>query len=242
MALIDKLLSHYTLEGASGADSHGSNTLTPINTPTAGAGKVGGAAQFVGASLQHFTIASNASLLTGPVRTVTAWSLLDSKGIERTVASKYNVVGNLREFLLELDPGLDRWKLSASTDGTAAGRVFIPADSFGSPALGAWHFLVGRITTTTLSIQVNNGAVDSTPYLSPTFNGAAPFRIGDIANGTGGIIPFDGRIDEVSLWDGELSLAESDFLWQGGDGLAYPFSSPTSSSSAGLDLGLELGL
>lgn len=217
------MISYWALGEASGtrSDSHGSNHLTDNNTVTQAAGKLGNAAQFTAANSESLSVADNASLSTGDIDfTVACWVYLDSKGANRTLASKLAIGGAAGgEWILNYNSGADRFRFVVSDGATLTA---VAADTLGIPATATWYYLVAwhDSVANTLNIQANDGAVDSVAYSAGLTDTAAGFRLGAIDNATEFM---DGRLDGVGFWKRVLTAAERTQLYGSGSGLEYPF-------------------
>lgn len=222
MPITDSLISHWKLDEASGnaLDAHGSNTLVETSgTIGSAAGKVGNSRDFELGETEHFLIADNASLSTGDIDfTLAAWVNPESiTGANMWIAAKFGGAG-AREYGLRLTAaGLAEFIIS--NDG--AGSVLATNTTFGALSPGTWYFLVGWHDSVNNEISVyTNGTVTTTAYSLGVFDSTAGFSIG--AN-SGNIQHFDGLIDEVSFWKRVLTSTERTQLYNGGNGLAYPF-------------------
>lgn len=233
MSLLTDLQAFWELEEASGsrADAHSTNTLSDVNTVTQAAGKVGNAAQFTAVNSEHLSIADNAALSTGDIDfTIAAWVYMDSKGTGFTanvIASKYGAGGQGVDHEWNLaftGTTTDRFQFAVRPNAGTLGTV--AADSLGSPSTATWYYVIGwhDSVANTISIQVNNGTVDSQAYSLGTIDGTAAFEIGDASGGLGA--PFDGRIDQVGFWKRVLTSQERTDLYNGGAGLSYAAMSP----------------
>jgi hypothetical protein len=227
MSLTDSLSAYWKLDEASGTreDSHGANDLTDNNTVGSTTGKLNTAGSFIAANSEYLSIADNATLSFDPATpfTFSAWVYLQSKVVDRTIGGSWNFAGADRSFIVYYQSSSDRFRFEISADGSTSG-VSINADSLGSPATGTWYFVVAwhDYLGGFIAIQVNNGTVDQASWLGGTRNTASPFILG--ANGTGTGAFWNGRIDEVGYWVGDiLTASERTQLYNGGAGLAYPF-------------------
>jgi Concanavalin A-like lectin/glucanases superfamily len=221
-ALLTNLVSYWKLDEASGtrADVHGTNHLTDVNTVTGNPGKIGTAAQFTAANSEYLSVASNASLQTGNIDfTVACWAYLDAYNPSgSTLINRWG--STVGEFALLVNPaGYADWYVTP--DGVGYGRVVSAA---GSIPLGSWHFVVAWHDSVNdlMAVQVDNATPVTTAYASGGAATAVPLEIG------GGVVPAiapytSGRIDEVGYWKRILTPAERTALWNGGAGLAYPF-------------------
>jgi hypothetical protein len=221
--LLGRLISYWSLEEASGTrnDAHGTNHLTDNNTVTNAAGKVGNAAAFASASSEYLSIADNATLSRGDTAfTIALWARFATR-TNGGIFSKWASAGQ-REYTI-FDNNTDhvpnnRMCFQISADGTASTRV--DATSFGNLATGTWYFVVVRHdpVANTISIQVNDSAVDSASHSGGAFNGTSALDIGRLLPAT---YPLNGNIDEIGLWGRILTLAESTWLYNSGSGRAY---------------------
>jgi hypothetical protein len=246
MSLLDDLISYWKMDEASGAaiDSHGSNTLTDTNTVGAATGKVGGARDFELDNTEYFTINDNDSLSMGDIDfTLAAWVKLESTGVNRNIIAKYNVAGNMREYRLYYAQAVNRLQFEVSPDGGSSART--NANNLGAPALDTWYFIVAwhDSVNNELSIQVNNGDIDTIAHSTGVLAGTAPYRIG--VSGSG-FDAWDGLIDEVGVWKRVLTSDERAALYNGGGGVTYPFVAGSRHRSRGafptMGCGLGLGL
>ncbi|MBI2094414.1 MAG: PEP-CTERM sorting domain-containing protein [Candidatus Omnitrophica bacterium] len=205
--LTDNLIAYWTMDEAGGTrfDSAGSNHLMDNNTVTQAIGKMNFAGQFTSANNEYLSLADNADLSTGDIDfTCSVWVYLDKKDVFKSILSK----GQLYEYLLEYTPDNDQFRF-AIENGSAA----VLANSFGVPAIDTWNFVVfwHDVTTNTINIQVNDGAVDSNADTTIIEN-ANPFYMG-----WAGVMPdnhMDGRIDEVRFWKRLLSAEERTGLYK----------------------------
>ncbi len=78
-----------------------------------------------------------------------------------------------------------------------------------------WHHIVGTSDGSSYTLYIDNVSIGSnTPGTSTT---SAVSSIGSRPNGWG----TSGIIDEVGIWEKELTSTEVSELWNSGDGLAY---------------------
>lgn len=214
------LIAYYPLSNVN--DSHGSNTLTNVNTATFAAGKIGNAVSLASASSQYLTIADNAAFSVGDIDfTIAGWFNLTTKSAAMAMVSKWNTSSE-REYELLYFNTPDRFLFQVSTSGTGTAAT-ATANNLGSPSTGTWYFIVCEHDSTAneIRIQVNDGTADATAHSGGVRDGTSDFRIG--ARSTAGVY-FNGLIDEVGFWKRLLTSDEKTRLYNGGNGLAYPFS------------------
>ncbi len=228
VALTGSLVAYYQLEetgAANRVDATGrGNTLAPINTPNATGGVIANAIQLVAASSQRVQSNTNSDLQTGDVDfTIAAWVWLASKSDIRYIVTKDSAVNPNREFAMYYDNSTDRYKFE-TYNGSGSTRT-ATANVFGSPATGAWHFVVGwhDAVNDTVNIQVNLGSTNSASTAAmPIAAGTSQFVIG-FRQGGSAARHMDGRIDEVGYWKRVLTQREIRHLYKGYAGRTYPF-------------------
>jgi hypothetical protein len=229
MALTDNLVSVFELEEASGSRADAviatGNTLTDNNTVTQNAGKVGNAAQFTSANSESLSHTDNTSLSTGDIQfTFATWVNFDTAPPAAqavAVFSKWEGVGNNREYALDWAQASNRFRWIVDSTGT--GATVLSADNFGAPSTATWYFIVVThdSVANTITIRVNNGTADSSAYSAGVFDGAANFNIGRFATGGGGEEFLDGKVDQLCFWKRILTAAEMTQMYNGGAGLSY---------------------
>ena len=219
-SLLTSLISYWTLDEASGTrnDTHGTNHLSDNNTVTQASGKLGNAAQFTSANLEHLGLADNTDISTGDIDfTLAAWVYLDTTPAQAEIASKGGAVDI--DWYLDYILASDRFRFYV--EGGSAASVL--ANSFGAPSTATWYYVIAwhDATANTINIQVNNGTVDSTSHSGGVKDTADDFAIGRAGSFVGGY--FNGRIDAVGFWKRVLTSTERSTLYNSGIGIEYPF-------------------
>lgn len=186
-----------------------------------------GASQFTAASSQSLSVADNAALSSADVDLWFAgWVYLDSTSAVRTIASKWQVDSNNREWLLYFDNSNTRFKFIASPDGTGSGLATATASTFGAPSTVTWYFVMAYhdAAANTIGISVNGGAFDTAAHTTGLSDKAGAFRIGAYFDGAAAGF-MDGRVAHsifgkspvgggAALW-----TTIRDALYNGGSGL-----------------------
>ncbi len=229
ITLSTDLVSYYKLDEASGnaSDSHGSNTLTNNGSTAYATGKINNGADFESGSSNYFSIsdASQVGLdITGNL-SVSCWIKLESlpSAGRFTILSKldFNASQQSYAFFVSNLSGTANLEVITSANGSAntAGTI---AQTFST---ATWYHLVFAYSTAgTCVVYVNGTSIGTISGLNTSlFNGTSPFWLGSSGNGTP-IYFFDGFIDEAGIWSRTLSAGEVTSLYNGGAGLAYPFS------------------
>lgn len=221
------LISYWKLDETSGTrvDVVSAENLTDNNTVLFGAGKIGNAGDFESTNSESLSHADDANLSTGDIDfSITCWVNFESLGAKRPIVSKQND-GTNGSYDLRYDTGGNFFQFRVW--GSAA---FGNVDSVGvtTPSLATWYFLVAwhDATANTINLQINNGTVSSQAHTTGSFNDAGIFSIGATAVFSEYM---DGLIDECGWWKRVLTAAERTALYNGGAGLAYPFTTASAS-------------
>ena len=191
-------------------------TLTNNNVVTSVAGKVGNAGNFVLASAQSLSRASEAALQIGDIDfTIAAWVKLTTKTTNQVIVSKFGAI--TFEFQLIYNVGVDRFLMYVYK----AGNVGVTANDIIVPATGTWYLLIGwhDATADTVNIQVNNTApISSATGGALQAAGAGNFGIGYRAL-AGNELYLNGLADQVMFWKRVLTSTERTALYNSGNGL-----------------------
>lgn len=219
MALIDGLISYWSLDEASGtrADSHGVNDLTDNNTVGSAVGKQSNAADFELANAEYLSRADNADLSTGDIDFYfEAWIKVESTGTNMAVLSK-DAGGSTREYGMYLAGGT---VLRFYVFSAAGAFTEISASTFGSLSTGVWYFVEGwhDATNNQLGVAVN-GTTNTSAYANGVKDASASFEIGRNSNTN----HFDGLIDGVGFWKRVLTSDERTELYNSGNGRDYAY-------------------
>jgi hypothetical protein len=231
------LISFWRLEeptGGNAFDHFGDNDLSHSNNPdsAAGFGNLGSGRHFRGnSSFQRLFItdANQTDLGMGTDEhggsfTVMAWVNFDSLSTAQTILGKYDSALTTGEYRINYRTDIDRFTFELRQDNSVID--FIQADSLGSPSTGTWYFIIAWYDSSadTLSIQINNGTVDSKSWGNNIQNGNTAFHLGALDFGFEVV---DGRILAVGVWREALNSAEREFLWHIGNGIQLPFTDIT---------------
>lgn len=210
--LLTDLVSYWKLDESTGTrvDSHGTNHLTDHNTVGSAAGKIGTACAFASTASQYLSY-PDTNPLGDEDWTQAVWFKRASPTLDQMIFSKDAATG--RSYWLE---SMNPLTFSCPAAGV---NVSVPGMA---PDLN-WHYVViwHDAAANTLNIQADGGPVTS--VASAPFNiTATPVHFGSRAYvGYEGY--FDGLIDEVAIWRRVLTAEERTALYNGGLGLAYPF-------------------
>lgn len=230
MALTDNLISYWKLQGNSN-DSSGSNngTDTDITYGTA-YGKISQGGLFNGSS--SFVNIPYDATLSSPTSeiTISVWVKVNTwTDYAKIVAKDYRGDGSWASPYTSYDIGLftAASKFFAFNVATGAGSPFYSQSNL-ALTTGIWYHLVGtKDSTSGLKIYVNGGQKGTSLGATGNITHAnTSVTIGQRSNVAPGDF-FDGDIDEIAIWSRALTAAEVVTLYNGGDGLTYPFTTPT---------------
>lgn len=215
-SLYRRLVSCWRLEERDGYryDSIGTNHLSVTGYVDVATGLLGDCAYFdtTHTTPPGLTIADNAKLRTGDIDfTVAAWVKLTDKTTYRCIASKW--ASGATEWQLIYQQARDRFYFSTGTDA-----CWVTADTLGSPAVDTWYFVVAwhDAAANTISIQVNNGAVDTKTGATAPVEGTQAFSVGIRSDGQ---FRWAGYIDNVLFYRRTLTAAERATLYAAGEGM-----------------------
>jgi hypothetical protein len=225
MALTDSLIAYYSLDEASGnaIDAHAAFDLTETSgTIASAAGIVGTSRDFeLTADTEYFVRADEAGISVGDEDfTVCAWINAESLTSNHVIFAKNLAAGNQQSWRLRVIATTFLFQFSVSPDGTTT-VTSVSATTFGAASTATWIFIVAwhDAAANTISIQVNDGTVDSTAHTTGVFDSTAGLSIGA---GDANVQNWDGLIDECGYWRRVLTSGERTSLYNGGAGLAYP--------------------
>lgn len=224
MALSDNLVVYYSLDEASGnaIDAHSTKDLTDNNTVGAGTGKVNGGRDFALASSEHFTHADDAVFNPSGDFTYAFWCKADTLtfGTSYVLISKDSAspAGN---YYIWHNGSINRFNFQVFGSESYGNLGSVEANNLGQPSAGNWYFIVVRhnATADTISIQVNNGTVDSISHSAGVWDNSSTFYLGGDVYGR----YWDGLIDEVGLWHRVLTTDEGTELYNSGAGRDYAY-------------------
>lgn len=212
MALIDGLVSYYEFE-TDVTDSHGGNNGTDQGTADV-AGKINRARYFNGGESDYVTVPN--AVITGTAGSVVAWIYADSLPGAGSMIFTAGLAVNPWIFFYAASNG----QLIYSTFG---GTPFVTAT--GKITTGSWiHVAYTSDGSASSELYVNGDPESTGGDQGGWFDdiGFTQLAIG-ILDRTTDYGPFDGKIDEVGIWNRKLTDAEVAQLWNSGSGLAYPF-------------------
>lgn len=208
-------VAHWKLDETSGttaSDSSGNgNTGTLVNGPVWASGKIGGGLNFDGAD-DYVNLGNPASLQLTGAMTITAWIYLNNvNATAHRIVSKLGVSGQRGwELVLDDDPD-NNLLMRISSNGTT---IIDAKQAVKFDGVGRWVFVAGTyVPGTSLNIYRDGVLVASNTASIPAsqFNSNQNVNIG---RGPVGYSPFNGKIDDVRIYNRALSAAEIQSLYQ----------------------------
>lgn len=240
-AVSSGMLSYWKMEESSGTrfDSIGSNDLADINTVGQETGKIGNAANFVPANSEALQAVNSSVHDFGDEDFMFAgWFRIDGGASTGALLSKTTVTpASQGQYQLQYISVSDRIRWIVSNDGVAS--QIVTANSHDAPAKNVFLFIVcwHDSVNDTINIQINNGSVDSIATALGINQGTAIFRIGAHGNVEPSSLTtfFDGRADEITVFNRILTTSERTELYNSGSGKTIALSGPVRASGVSSD-------
>lgn len=213
-ALTDDLLAYYKLDESSGsaADASGAgNTLTNNNSVTYAAAKINNGAVGTNTTNGYLGIASALGYTAAANRTWNFW--VKPNSLNGYLLDNITAAGDADRLIIY--------------GGSTVVHIFINGNTVSSSALtgGTFSMITVKKTGTTYELFLNTVSQGSTSPGGATYSGGVGFNLLNSLY-TGGTMTND-TIDEVGIWNRALTSGELTSLYNGGAGLAYPFSTPS---------------
>lgn len=214
MALIDDLVSYWSLDEASGTriDAHGSNDLADNGGVTG----TSGVATFDGSN-DYLNIASNASLQMGDIDFSIVYFF------------RASTVSNPRGHVAKVSAASGAtWEYYIRTNGTTlefnVGNGSTVGTATTTIANNTWYFVVAvhDSVNNELRLYLDGTLVSTVAWTTGALVGGGAFALG-ARPATSYAHFFGGDLDEVGLWKRALTPAEITDLYNGGDGRNYTY-------------------
>ena len=213
-ALDDSLLGYYPFETNydNAITTGGLPNGSAVNTPAAGTagGRVGNAMSLQGADNDHMTlpVTFGSGNTLGETFTISAWYKLNDPITSPTSTNRYFVYETTNNYTVSY--GIR--DLGTGTPGINDSQVFTQTGNFNisDAALPGWHHIIQTYTvdsgTITIRSYIDGSHVGNLSIASSSFSGLG-LNFGAARNSQTNR-GFDGLIDEVAIWDRELTSAE----------------------------------
>ncbi|MBR0960891.1 LamG-like jellyroll fold domain-containing protein [Bradyrhizobium japonicum] len=215
------LVSYWKLDESSGnaSDSAGSNALTPQGSATYATGKINNAGSTAhSGSAGYFLKTSPSGLYPTGDFTVQAWLNPASNITSYSSGSLFGILGvsgQQYRFWWRNVGGVATLVGAPGSGSLSVAQSFTP---------GTWYHFVAVYTASSgkLEFFINGTSIGSSTGNS-VGTPSGDFFVGNNFNSEIGN-DWDGKIDEVAVWNRALSPTEISQLYNGGSGLAYPLS------------------
>lgn len=221
--LLENLLGWYELETLTADSSPLARTLTNNNTVTSATGKVGSCGNFVSASLQYLSRASDITTALGTGFSVSCWFKTSTAANQALVTKSASLATNGQFGIILTSAG----RVQARVFNNPGSSGFLGRQTNTGLADGNWHHVIvtydGTGTSAGIKIYVDGAQADTANNESGTWvsinSTAAAFEIGR-ANANASHM--NGQIDEVAWWNKVLTSTERTRLYNSGNGMGYP--------------------
>lgn len=216
MALTDNLIAYWSLD-SNANDSLGSRNGTDSGSPTYGTGKIGNGVTYNGSS-SYATIANHASLFPTSL-TVSLWVKFTTAQQNKHIFTLQNANASpYAGFSIFVEDAANGKKIWSATRSTSFGWIA----STNNLNDGNWHHIVVTFDSGTHTMWVDGTQNSQNTGKTLVWDTGANLMFGKFYNYAGGY--YDGSLDEVGYWSRALDSSEIASLYNGGSGLAYPFS------------------
>jgi hypothetical protein len=233
MALIDNLVSYWKLDEASGTreDAHSTNDLTDNNTVgNINPGIIVLGADFISANSEYLSITDAAQTGLEPASlTVSMWVKTKADLLNAEILAKAYTTAHsppYYSYLVGLGNDAGAPRFDAAFGGVISGLY---GTTTVTAAMG-WVHLVATYDGTTARIYFNGDEENSAAKSAISYSDG-PFVIGKTGSAAA---YYNGYADEVGIWSRAITADEVVSLYNGGAGLAYPFSSGSAARNLSL--------
>ena len=225
---IDNLVSHWSLEEATGnasrVDDKGGNDLTATGSPGGVAGKVGTALDLIDTSdLVQIVDGSQTGLDPAADFSVCFWFNPDRDNAVEGIFAKWNASPNFSWYMQRGNDEKLLWFLSQN------GSNFSNVKDSNSRAKGSWVFgYCYHDDGTEIGVSTNASTIATTVHTTGVFDSNAPFRLGGRSDGPE---DFLGLLDQVAFFNRLLTTDEIDWMYNSGNGRSYSEIAPVSAGA-----------
>jgi len=130
-----------------------------------------------------------------------------TRGTYERIVGRWSGINDEREFFLGLDPG-NVFDFGLHPDGTVSQVDQVEVLSTTAFSLDSWIHVAGTWDGTTARLFVNGIEESSLPYSLGMIDGTKPLFIGADEWSSPGLYNFDGKIDDVYIYNRALSPSE----------------------------------
>jgi len=211
-------LSYWKLDESSGDAVDAVASLNAVNTSvTYSAGKINNGAVYNGSA--YHTIADNAAIKPSSDISISCWVNITSTSSYQMLLAKGENTGDTRSYEMRCYGTTTKIEVQMRTGGGS----YDASRTTTAIGTGVWTHIVYTRTGTTHKIYING--VSDTLESSVTTSGTIDYSTDSLWFGQrNGGLRFNGKLDEIGIWNVELSSSEVSELYNGGAGNQYPFS------------------
>lgn len=220
MALSDSLLNYWTMDesgSVSRANSVGAGTsLAVTGTITSAAGIVGAAsASFPGTNGNILSMSDEASISAGATDFFLNCWLYPADVATLQIVYQKGEGGNFEYSLTLRSDATVRFSVfdNALNETVATSTTTLTANTWAM--ITCYHLNGNKI-----GVAVNAGTPVEQSFVAGVNDSTGDFRVG---NRQSNDFPYNGRLDELGFWRRAWTASDSTLLYNGGLGLAYPF-------------------
>lgn len=208
--------AYWKFDESSGNATDAVGSLSAVNTSvTYSAGKINNGAVYGGTAFH--TVADASAIKPTSDISFGGWVNITSTSSYQMLLAKGENAGDTRSYELRCFGTTTQMEVQMK-----AGGAYVVARSTTAIGTGSWVHVIYTRTGTTHKIYIN-GASD-TLASSTTSANSIDYSTDDLWFGQRNAgLRFNGKLDEIGIWNVALSAAEVSELYNGGSGLAYPF-------------------
>lgn len=217
MALSTNLQAYWKFDEASGDAIDSKNGNTAVNTSvTYGSGKLNNCAIYNGSA--YHTVADNSTLKPTNAISISMWVNITSTSSYQMLLAKGENSGDTRSYEVRCYASTTQLEMQMR----AGGGSYIQFRTTTALTTGVWYHVLFTRTGTTNAIYING--IQETLAANTTNAGNIDYSTDSLWFGQrNGSFRFNGKLDEVSLFDTALTAENAKELYNGGSALQWPF-------------------
>lgn len=210
-------LSWWKLDESSGNAIDQVGSLSAVNTSvTYGTGKINNGAIYNGSA--YHTISDNTAIKPASDISISLWVNITSTSSYQMLLAKGENTGDTRSYEVRCFGTTTRIEVQMRTGGGS----YDASQTTTAIGTGTWTHIVFTRTGTTHKIYING--VSDTLSSSVTTSGSIDYNADDLWFGQrNGAFRFNGKLDEVGIFNVALTQSEVNELYNSGTGISYPF-------------------
>lgn len=210
-------LSYWKLDESSGDATDSVASLSAVNTSvTYSAGKINNGAVYNGSA--YHTIADNSAIKPTSDISISLWVNITSTSSYQMLLAKGENAGDTRSYEIRCFSTTTKIEVQMRTGGGS----YVSFRSTTAIGTGTWKHIV--ITRTGATNKIYIDGVSDTLESNTTQTTSIDYNSDSLWFGQrNGGFRFNGKLDEIGIWNVALSSTEVSELYNSGSGLQYPF-------------------